>query len=62
MNATSKIKIGTVDMSPSWVGVLPIYLAALADGSVSARAAAREELERMARLADAYVASTKAAA
>lgn len=41
-----------VDMTPTWAGVLPIYLAALVDGSPKAQADARSELTRMAHLAD----------
>jgi hypothetical protein len=44
--------VGYVDLTPSWTGVLPLYLAALSDGTPTAKAAAREELTRMARLAD----------
>jgi len=50
--SAEKKYIGTIDMTPTWVGVLPIYIAALQDGSPTAQASAREELYRMARLAD----------
>ena len=50
-------------MTPTWLGVLPVWLAVLenpqlhyaADGRVSAR----EELRKMAGLADAHVATIK---
>lgn len=45
-------QVGVIDMTPTWVGALPVYIAALQDGSPTAQAAAREELYRMARLAD----------
>ena len=51
---TEKTKIGTIDMTPTWVAVLPIMLAALTDGSPEAQRIAKEELKRMAELADAY--------
>lgn len=44
--------VGTIDPTPTWASALPLYLAAIVDGSASAKAAAREELTRMARLAD----------
>lgn len=58
--ATQPAKSFTIDMTPSWAGVLPIYLMALHDGSLEAQRGAREELTRMAGLADAYVAIQKA--
>lgn len=54
MNSTKKL-VGYVDLTPTWQGLLPLYLTAFADGTPSAQSAARTELERMARLADAYV-------
>lgn len=57
----NKIKaIKTIDMTPTWESVLPIYLMAWTDGNAKGRAAA-SELQRMARLADLYVASQKGA-
>lgn len=53
--------IRTIDLTPTWAAVLPVYLAAMCDGTAEAQCAAREELTRMARLADAYVAQSKAA-
>lgn len=51
--------VGYVDMTPDWAGLLPLYLTAYAEGSPVAQGAARKELERMARLADLYVAQTR---
>lgn len=44
----------TIDLTPTWVAVLPMLLAALEDGSDKGKAIAREELHRMAQAADAY--------
>lgn len=57
----SKIKaIKTLDMTPTWEGVLPVYLMAWTDGNAKGRAAASSELLRMAQLADKWVAHCKA--
>jgi hypothetical protein len=53
---SAKKVIGTIDMTPTWVGVLPVYLAALQDGTPQAMKAARDELYRMARIADSVTA------
>ena len=52
----------TVDATPTWEAVLPIYLMAYENGSNKGRGAALEELQRMAKLADLYVASKKGGA
>lgn len=57
--AEAETKVFMIDMTPTWVGILPLYLAALVDGTPTAQSAAREELRRMAELADAYVAKAK---
>lgn len=53
-----------IDLTPTWAGVLPIYLAVLENPNAGhdGRTAAREELARMAKLADLYVAGQKAEA
>lgn len=51
-----------IDCTPSWKGVLPILLFALAHGTREGKAAAREELDRMAGIADSAVAAAKAKA
>lgn len=56
--AEAKTKV-FIDATPTWVGILPLYLAALVDGTPTAQSAVREELRRMAELADAYVAKAK---
>jgi hypothetical protein len=50
----------TVDMTPTWEGILPAIVALLADGvKAEARGVAIAELERMAKLADLYVQLTQ---
>jgi hypothetical protein len=50
----------TVDITPSWSGLLPGLILLITDGETpEARKAGADELRRMARLADAYVASAK---
>lgn len=51
----------TIDCTPTWSAILGIYIAVLQNPDASAEAikAAHSELSRMAKLADAYVASQK---
>jgi len=49
-----------IDMTPTWEAVLPIYLAAIKHGDYDGSKAAMEELTRMAKLADLYIAEKKA--
>jgi hypothetical protein len=44
---------------PSWKAVLPLMIAGIENGTTLGRKIAIEELNRMADLADAYVALTK---
>jgi hypothetical protein len=57
---TKKIGTFTIDMTPSWEGLLPLFLDTLQDPK---RADLHEqtlvELRRMAKLADAYAAEHK---
>ncbi len=64
MSVNEKAQIGTIDITPTWAGVLPIYLGVLENpnAAVVARKAALEELARMAKLADLYVAQQKSEA
>jgi len=50
----------TIDMTPSWSGVLPILLAAYSNKDYKAIDAAQQELKRMAELADLWVDYSKA--
>lgn len=43
----------TIDMTPTWVFAVEIYIAALENGSEKGKQAAREELRRMAKMLDA---------
>lgn len=49
----------TIDMTPTWEGILPLYIAGIESGSFEGIKTATEELYRMARLADLYVAAEK---
>jgi hypothetical protein len=54
-------RIETIDMPPTWSGVMPMLLAAYSEGTTAtARSTAFEELKRMAELADLYVSGEKA--
>lgn len=44
-----------IDATPTWIGILPILIAAIRDGTPTAASSAEAELKRMALLADKYV-------
>lgn len=46
----------TIDLTPTWSAMLPSMIALLNTGKFEPIKIATEELERMAKLADAYVA------
>jgi len=49
----------TIDLTPSWEGLLPVLLHLLQGETSDSRKVASDELTRMAKLADLYVASQK---
>lgn len=49
----------TVDVTPTWLGILPLLITLLEAGSVDGKAEAMKELYRMAKLADEHVAYLK---
>jgi hypothetical protein len=50
----------TIDMTPTWEGILPALIAVIENGTTGeARANALNELRRMAQLADKHVAAEK---
>lgn len=51
----------TIDITPTWAGILPTLLVLLQDGSNEGQKTAREELQKMARAADLYNKSIKGA-
>lgn len=59
---TAKRQVGTIDLTPSWSACVPVYMAVLSNprASETARRGAMEEIERVAHLADLYVAARKA--
>ena len=50
----------TVDLTPTWQGILPALLNLLQSDNLQTRQIAESELRRMAGLADGYVESLKA--
>lgn len=52
-------KVETIDFTPTWQAVLPIMIAAIENGTFEGRKLAIAELNRMASLADRYVAEHK---
>lgn len=51
---------GTIIVTPTWRGVLPLLLAGVENGSAEGRRLALEELGRMADAADAFNARANA--
>lgn len=49
----------TLDITPTWSAILPVLILALEQGNEEGKHAAREELARMAKIADAHVEQTK---
>lgn len=49
----------TIDVTPSWSGILNTLLLLYTEGNADGRKAALSELQRMAEIADVYVASKK---
>jgi hypothetical protein len=47
--------IQTVDVTPTWQGILPVLLTLLQSENLQTRDIAESELRRMAGLADGYV-------
>lgn len=54
IRAGNKQRVGTIDMTPTWVSLLPLMLIAYTEGTPEGRKIAGEELKRMAQIADAY--------
>jgi len=48
-----------IDATPTWEGILPLYISGIESGTFAGIKNATEELYRMARLADLYVAAEK---
>lgn len=49
-----------IEVTPTWLDVLPVLILGLTDGTEEAQKAAREELARMARAADKWNSHVKA--
>lgn len=53
-----KTKIGVIDLTPTWAGVLPMLVEVAANGtSLSGRMAAMGELKRLAQITDRQIAA-----
>jgi len=52
----------TIDLTPTWSGILPALLALLENGTETGKLTARQELANMARAADRAVELAKAPA
>ena len=59
MNDQTVIK--TIDVTPTWESIVEVLMLALTNGTENGREIAREELRRMAKIADKFVAIQKAA-
>lgn len=53
-------KVEYIDMTPTWEQSVGIFVTLIERGDATGRKTAIEELTRMARIADAYVAEQKA--
>jgi len=49
-----------IDLTPTWAGLVPAFLAVLENGTQEGRAAMSQELARMAALADLWAAHVRA--
>lgn len=57
MSKAAQIKaVGTINLQPTWEAMTRLFIALLEDGNAEGRETARDELLRMARIADRYVA------
>lgn len=51
--------IRVIDITPTWVNLLPILFDFLQSGNQAQQALAKEEITKMAKAADLYIKSTK---
>lgn len=54
--------VGVIDMAPTWEGLIPMFIAAIENGTPTARSTAIDELYRLAQFADKKNADAKAIA
>ncbi len=52
MTDTEKRQIGTIDMTPTWAGIMPALIAVLENGTETGKIAARAELMDLAASVD----------
>ena len=55
-------KLKTITLTPTWSDVVPIIVAGLQDGNAEGQRMARQELDRMAAIADQQVEALRQAA
>lgn len=55
-----KKQVGTIDITLTWVSIMPMLIYALENGTETGKRMAEEELMRLASVADAYNALEKA--
>lgn len=58
-NWAPKVKVGTIDLTPTWVSLIPYFVAAIENGTDEGRRIAIDELKRLAAFADAKIAEDK---
>lgn len=56
---TDKTKIGTIDLTPTWESLIPAFVTLIEEGNPASRTVAIYELQRMAKIADLYVAQSR---
>lgn len=59
MTTETKRAIKTIDLTPTWESLIPVFVAAIQDGTPAGRAAAIGELTRLAVFADKVNAENK---
>ena len=57
---TEKTRVGTIDLTPTWTGILPIMFYSMEYGKDANKDLVKAEFVWMAALADKYVAIQKA--
>lgn len=49
-----KEKVGTIDLTPTWRSLVPMFIMALQSGTPTGQQMAKEQIEIMANIADEY--------
>lgn len=56
---TEKKLVGSIDMTPSWMSMAPVIIAAMENGTPDGVKMAKQYIYDLAKIADAYVAEKK---